>query len=156
MTTISSSLPTSAYSNLTPAVSAGVTSDALTSDAGLPQTATALAADASVIATLGGSASASSTYSAAGLLDSFVQAGSSSSTQASSSTGSAQQSLNQAIVGSLTASTTTSGIYTSTGGLQNLPTTDVSANWTSILKTNPEAAKTVAADSVRQGIVNTL
>ena len=164
MTTISSALPI--YNTDASAGSAAVVSVSKTSDPGLSQIAVSLASDASVVATLdASSSSASATYSAAGLLNSFVQAGNSASTdtstdpsQPSTDTDSktAQQSLDQAIVGSLSSSPSTSGIYTSSGALQTLPSTDVTSNWASILKTNPELATTAVADSMNQGIVATL
>ena len=140
MTTISSSLPASAVA--TPVTVAK------TSRAGLPQLAATLAADASVIATLGGAAVAGATYSAAGLLNSIAQAG------APSDAGSAAAPATQTSSADAATTATDSGLY-SAAGVFAAPMTDVSSNFASILKTNPGMAASVISDSFNQGIVGT-
>lgn len=151
-----SSLGSSLY-NL---ASTGGTPVAQTNNAGLAQTAVDLAAAGSVVATLGGGASAPLTYDAAGLLNTLVQAGTApSSVPPASSSGStpqsAQNSTDQAILNTLPVNAAAAGVYTPSGTLQALPP-DTTANWANALKANPGLAATVAADSFNQGIVGTL
>jgi hypothetical protein len=160
MTTITSAVA-SLYTVPTNSTS---TSVAKTSDTSLSTTAVALASDASVIATLGGSSGSTLVYNAAGVLNELIQAGTSaasSSSADSSATGStgsqaSPDSLDQAIVGSLSASPSTSGIYTADGNLQTSSSTDLTSNWASLLKTNPQLATAATADSFDQGIIGTL
>ncbi len=168
MTTITSSAA-SIYSTST---NNTTTSVAKTSDSSLSKTAVTLASDASVIATLGGAAGSTPVYDAAGMLNELVQAGSSatsssstdsstatttdSTTTSSTGTQSSQESLDQAIVGSLSSSPSTSGIYTAGGSLQTSSSTDLTSNWATLLQTNPQLATTAIADSFDQGIVGTL
>ena len=162
MTTISSSLPVSAYSATSPTATQGNTTVAKTSDQSLAQTAVTISAEASIVATLGASSGATPTYDAVGLLNALIQAGnpsSSSTSQASATTGTqaAQPSQDQAAAGSSASlASSTSGLYNASGVLQPTSSTDVTSNWASILKTNPELTSTVTTDAMNQGIVGSL
>ena len=131
---------------------------AKTAEAGLAQTAVTLSSDGNIVAMLGGAASSSLTYNAAGLLNSLVQAGAATSsaqtsTASSNPQSSAQNSTNQAIANTLPASSAASGINNSSGTLPGIST---NASWASALKANPALAATVSADTFDQGIVGTL
>lgn len=156
MTTITGSLPVSTYTAA--ANGAGTTSIAATKDPGLSQTAVSLAGDASVVATLGASTTPGTTYDAAGLLNSLVQAGNASANSSQPSAGNAAASAGQSAAGSSSTASgaATSGVYNAAGALQTYPATDVTSNWASILKTNPELAATVSSESMAQAIVGTL
>jgi len=123
MSTISGVTPSSAYSYNAPVTSANPVVQ--TADAGLAQTAVSLSAEGNIVATLGGGSSSSLTYDAAGLLNSLVQAGTATSSAQTSGNSSnpatAQNSTDQGIVSTLSASPTTSGVYNSSGTLQGLP-----------------------------------
>ena len=159
MTTVSSITPSSVngYNTLPPSANPV----AQTSNSGLVQVATNLSAEASIVAALGGGTTSSSlTYDAAGMLNSFVQAGSapsSSQTVSSSSNpqATAQNSTDQGIVSTLPSNSVVSGTYNSSGLLQGL-SSNTSSNWATALKANPNLASTVISDSFNQGIVGTL
>ena len=132
---------------------AGNTAVAQTTQSGLVQTAIDLASAGGMIATLGGSAYAPLTYNAAGLLNTFAQAGTVSS--GGSSGTSAQNSTDMAIVDMLPANSVAAGVYNSSGTLQGLPS-DTTTNWANALKASPALASTVISDSFDQGIAGTL
>lgn len=125
------------------------------------QTAVDLSATAGVIATLGASGTTVQTYDAAGLLNAIAHAGNASSTSipvppsGTDTQLQAQQQVNQGIVGTLPSDAASSGIYNSAGTVQNL-SSDTSANWATILKSNPSLAENVIADSFTQGIVSSI
>ncbi len=158
MTTVSSITPSSVNGYNTLTTSANPV--AQTSDLGMVQAATNLSAEVSIVATLGGGSASSLTYDAAGMLNSFVQAGSApSSAQTVSSSSNpqaaAQNSTVQAIINTLPSNSAVAGIYNSSGVLQGVPSS-TAANWTTALKANPSLASSVTADSFNQGIVGTL
>lgn len=133
---------------------------AKTSDSGMADTAVSLSAEADLVATLGGGALSTVTYDAAGLLNTLMQAGSASPTtqvadNSADPQAAAQNSTDQGIVGLLPSASITSGIYSSSGSPNSLPS-NISANWASILKTDPSLAPSVISDSFNQGIVGTL
>jgi hypothetical protein len=151
----------------TPPVSTGSASPVVAStDPGLAQQVGALSSTEGIVATLGSAPAISQTYNAAGLYNSIAQAGTSTAPAltiptAGSGTSSqveAQQSLDSAVVATLPNSSVNSGFYTGTGVLQSASTdgANLTANWASALKTNPNLANIVAADSYAQGIVGTL
>lgn len=154
MTTIAGSPPLSVYGYDTPAPGAAA-SVAATSDPGLPQAAATLAADAGVVASLGGTSVGGLTYNAAGLLDAIAQAGAASSPPPAGAAD-PQQSLDQAVAATLPPSPATSGIYTSSGLLQALPAASVTSNWANLLQANPALAGVAIGDSFDQGIVGTI
>jgi len=126
-------------------------------NSGLVQTAASLAYNGNIVATLGSGSVSSLTYDAAGLLNSILQAGTSSAPaqttgKNSSAQVTARSSTDQGIVNTLSTSASASGVYTSSGSLQGLPS-GTSANWASALKANPGLASTAIADSINQGIV---
>jgi hypothetical protein len=160
MSTISSATSSSLNAYTAATTSAAGSTVAKTADAELAQTAVSLSAEASVVATLGGGLSSAVTYDAAGLLNTFTQAGSApSATQTADNSANpqaaAQNSTDQGIVSTLPSDPATSGIYSSSGSLNDLPS-NVSSNWASILKTNPSLASSVISDSFNQGIIGTL
>jgi len=122
--------------------------------AGLGQTVARLGLDASIVATIGTSATAAPLYNAAGLLNSIIAAGNDTSAASGTSpaaaltagTGSSNPGTASA------ADAATSGIYTAGLTLQSA-TANVNANWASILKASPAEAATVASDSTIQGIL---
>lgn len=160
MTTVSGASPSTF--NVSSALTTGSTGNPVTqtSDAGMAQTAVSLSAEAGVVATLGGGGLSPMTYSAAGLLNILTQAGPApSSTQTTDSSTNpqtaAQNSTDQGVVGTLPTNAVTSGTYNSSGALNAL-SSDLSANWASILKTAPSFSSSVISDSLNLGIVGTL
>jgi hypothetical protein len=126
---------------------------AQTGNAGLIQAASSLAAEASAVATLGSSSGVPLTYSASGLLDSFVQAGAAPAPLVpTGSNVQAQNAFDQGIVGSLPVSQSASGAYSAPGSVIS----DNSANWALALKSSPSLSYQVAADSFSQSVVGTL
>ncbi|HEX7643691.1 MAG TPA: hypothetical protein VF472_15905 [Burkholderiaceae bacterium] len=145
------------------------------SDPGLAAQASALSAASGIVATLGSSNGATAqVYDAAGLYNSIAQAGTSANTSGTAlSTGStgggnassaaavadsAQQALNSAILSTLPGGSY-SGFYDGTGVVQSASSAgglNLTSNWASALQSNPNLARTVAADSFAQGIVGTL
>jgi hypothetical protein len=171
MSISSISAATPATYQYTPTTSASTSSTAspvvASSDPGLAQQVSALSTTAGIVATLGTtSTSSAQTYDAAGLYNSIAQAGTTTSTTptiavpaaGSNTQGTAQQSLNSAIVSALPNSSTASGFYTGSGVLQSTASDSatLTANWASALHTNPNLSPVVAADSYAQGIVGTL
>lgn len=134
------------------------------SNPGLAQEASALATDAGIVATLGSAqATSAQTYDAAGLYNSIAQAGTSTGPAITVPAGGnsqevAQQALNSSVVSGLPSSSAESGFYSGSGVLQSaIPgSADLTANWASALKENPNLSSVVAADSFAQGIVGTL
>ncbi len=158
MTAIANSLPVSSYGYSSASGSTVATAAvAATSDPSLAQTAVTLSANASIAATLAGGTSANSPDDAVELLNAIVQAGTPSSLLSPTGTGAtspaAQQSKDQALVGSLPAPSSTSGLYDASGILQSTPSTGVASRWATILKANPDFAGTVMTDALNQGIV---
>ena len=129
--------------------------------AALSSEAVDLSAQSAVVATLGGSGSGASVYSAAGLLNTLEQAGVSEETIAVPKAGSdtdssqvAEQALDQGILSAYSAAGSTSGIYTA-GGSSGL-SDQVSSNWADILKSNPSYASAVVGSSFASGIIGTI
>jgi hypothetical protein len=159
MASISSLFTSSLYSYSAAVAGGNGLSVSKTSDARLLQAAVTLAGDASILSTINNRTSGD-TYDAAGLLNSMVQAGTSAtlSSQVNQSGYSltAQQILNQGIAGSLSSSSSSSGIYNSSGVLQSLAQTNSSANWANVLKTNPGMASVAIADMMNQSLIGSL
>jgi hypothetical protein len=158
MSTISSLTPSSVNGYSTLATSA--TPVAQTSNSGLVQAAANLSAEANIVSTMGSGSTSTLTYDATGILNSFVQAGAASSSAQTVSSGTnaqaaAQSSTNRGVVGTLSATPATSGVYNTSGLLQGLPS-NLSSNWTTALKANPSLSSSVISDSFNQGIVGTL
>ena len=122
-------------------------------DAGTVSDAVGLAGMASIVSSFGGSSNIGGTYSAVGLLDSIEKAGQPlSATPTIPTVG--QDSLDAAVVGSLSDPSRESGIYTPHGEFQNLsPST--TQNYQALLQANPELASVFGSDSLDSGIVNT-
>ncbi len=116
-----------------------------TGNSGLAQLAASLSGEAGVIVTLGASPTRIQTYNAAGLLDSFVQAGTATPITPNGSGNQAQTVVNQEVVGALP--TQGSGVYAGQG---------VSSQWASLLQSDPGLSGLFAAESASQGIVGTL
>ena len=127
-----------------------------TEDAVLPSIAVSLSAQSSVVASLGGHGASAQVYTAAGLLNSIVQAGSLpepvvAPPPGSPTQGLAQQQQDQLIADSLVAGALGSGLYTGAGLLQSSPSI-LSSYWGDILKTRPNLAG-VAAGAILDGAV---
>lgn len=142
MSTISGFSTSGSYLSSLFAPNASASPVAQTTNTGLVDSAISLSFEGSMVSTLLGGSSSSLTNNAAGLLNSFEQAGTASS--------SAQTTGN-----SLSSNAAASGIYNATGSLQGLPSS-TTASWSSALKADPNLASLVAADSVNQGIVGSL
>lgn len=130
--------------------------------AGLPDAAVALSAQQAVVASLGGSTGVT-VYTPSGLLESLQQAGilaepASVPVPGSNTANLAQQALALGVIGTLTdtSTTATSGIYNGAGVLSGLPSSQASANWADLLKTNPSLAGAVIQASVNSSLVSTL
>ena len=160
---ITTSMP--ALYQYSPTATSAVSPVVASSDPGLAQQASELSTTAGIVATLG-TTSTAQTYDAAGLYNSIAQAGTSTTTTpaiavpaAGSNTQlAAQQSLNSAVVSTLPNSNAGSGFYTGTGVLQSTASNsaNLTANWASALKANPDLSRVVTADSYAQGIIGTL
>lgn len=154
-----------------------------TSSGALSSLATSLASQSAIVASLGGSTSGVSVYSPSGLLNSLIQAGAdtSSADGGTAATGDSGTTTGTGATGTgtdgTTASTGTSGStataatpptaqqladsaiigsISNSSSAQTVGSTDTSANWSTILKTNPSLAGTVISSSFDQGIVATL
>lgn len=132
-----------------------------TAAGGLSSEAVSLSAESAVVASLGGSTGAA-VYTASGLLDSLQQAGATTEPVAAPADGSnadtsatAQQAQDQAIISSLAAAPSASGVYTGAGTVSGL-SAQASSNWAELLKANPHLAGTVIADSYNAGLVSSL
>lgn len=147
MSTIST-LPVSQY---TSSLSSGgtTTSVARSTNGNLSRNAVSLAADASVVAILGGG-NGSATYSASGIFDAIATAGSNNQDTAQSSATSSDQNLLDSL--DQPAASANAASLESLG--QSAPT-DLSASYAAILKANPSAAAMVTAYSLNQNIVST-
>lgn len=147
-----------AVAGYSPSATANSAPIAKTADPELAQTAVELAANASAISSFGNAGSALHVYDAAGILNSIAQAGSTPSTATPTSSSNTdaqtenQQSLAQGVISTPASDPTTSGIYNSSGTTQN----DSSADWATLLKSNPNLSSTVIADSYAQGIIGLL
>ena len=140
-----------------------------TSIPGLAQTAADLSSQSGIVATFEAASSSSLTYDATGLLNSLVQAGTLiqpalTPTKGLSPQVTVQASASQGVINSFSKELSntlsssipvTSGLYTASGATEGL-SSNVSANWASILKINPNLSSTVISDSFNQGIVGTL
>lgn len=123
-----------------------------TDGAVLPSVAVSLSEQSSVVASLGGRNPAAQVYTAAGLYDAIVQAGSLPEPvvvppPGSATQGEAQLQGDQLIAAGLAASTPGSGLYTGAGLLQGAPASPLSSYWGDVLKARPSLAG-VAASSI--------
>jgi hypothetical protein len=134
-----------------------------TADAGVSSVAASLSAESAVVASLGASAGVA-VYTPQGLLNSIEQAGKAGapvavppagSETAALAEGYAQQQLDQGIVGSLSGTPATSGVYTGAGALDQ-PSAQASSNWAELLKTHPALAGAAVADSLNAALVGSL
>lgn len=128
-----------------------------TQGAVLPSIAVSLSVQSSVVASLGGNNSAAQVYTASGLLDAILNAGSLPDPVVAPPLGSPTQGLaqlqqNQLIAASLQAGAFSSGLYTGSGLLQSAPSSTLSTYWGDMLKTRPNLAS-VAASSIFNGAV---
>lgn len=149
--TPATSSPANSGSTIAAATAAKPSSGAVTS-------AVNLASQASIVAILGGSGG-TSTYSAAGLLNSFAQAGQAPSVTVPSigtDTSQVAQLANDAgVVNTLTGSASSAGAYSATGTLQNL-SASVTASYADALASNPGLTSTFVGASFNAGIVATI
>lgn len=127
--------------------------------AALSSEAVDLSEESAVVATLGGGSGA--VYSAAGLLGTLEQAGTSEEAiavpEAGSNTDTSQtapQAMDQGILSAYSAAGSASGVYT-VGGNNGL-SDQASTNWAEILKSNPAYASDVIGSSFAAGIIGTL
>jgi hypothetical protein len=121
--------------------------------------AVSLSSDASIVSILGGS-SAPTTYSAQGFLNAINTAGTTTTaatvpTKGTDTSQVAQLANDAGVVGTLSGTAAQAGVYSSSGGLQNL-SASVSATYASILKTNPNLSSTFVSASYNSGIVGTI
>ena len=110
-----------------------------------------------MVVTLGGSSNGNGdglTYNAAGLFNSFVNAGSATGITADTSQNQADQSLAQGILGSISAPASSSGVYAGNGVFSAQD--GLTAEQSALLKSNPGLAATFVGDAVNQGIVGSL
>lgn len=110
---------------------------------GLSQAATSLGLESGIVANLGGSTSGTPLYNAVGLLNSIISAGTASGYDSSASSTTS------------TPPASASGNYSAAGTVQGT-SSNVNANWATVLKAEPAAATTVAADSTIQGILSSI
>ncbi|MBV8623493.1 MAG: hypothetical protein JO174_08410 [Herbaspirillum sp.] len=127
-----------------------------TNDPAALQQALELSSEASVIVTLGGSSSSSDslTYNAAGLYNSFVNAGSSANITPDTTQNQATQSLQQGELDSISATTSTSGVYNGSGVFTGQD--GLTPQESALLQTNPDLASTFVSDAATQAIVGSL
>lgn len=162
ISSISNTATGTTASTTTASTPASISSSTTQSSAAAVSLATTLAANSSVVATLGGSTSGLGTYSALGLLNSFESAGTSSTDIAVPTVGSdvsaaAQLANDAGVVGTLTTSDSTAeaGTYSATGTLQNLPAS-VTSTYSDLLASNPSLASTFVGASYSGGIISTI
>lgn len=129
--------------------------------AALSSEAVNLSEESAVVATLGSGAGSGAVYSAAGLLGTLEQAGTSEEAIAAPEAGSntdtsqtAPQAMDQGILSAYSAAGSASGVYT-VGGNNGL-SDQASTNWAEILKSNPAYASDVIGSSFAAGIIGTL
>jgi hypothetical protein len=165
--TVQLDLASAAYSN-GGVLASPVTQSANATQALVNQAAQLSEQESTVVALSGGSPSAASTYNAAGLLNSFTQAGTlQGSLLSADSATTAQQSTEQDVVnatlggtsssltGSSAAQSTTEGIISQVlGGTP--ATTTLNNQWAQLLQANPELAGQAAQNIDNGSIVNTL
>jgi hypothetical protein len=122
------------------------------------QEAVSLSANASVIATLGTSSGTTvSTYNAAGLLNSILQAKSAASSSTSSTTdSSATDATSTSTDAASSTSDSSSSTQASSSDTSSSTSTDVNTDWSTILKSNPSLAGNVINYSMEQGIIGSL
>ncbi|NUU03684.1 hypothetical protein HNO84_18900 [Herbaspirillum robiniae] len=116
-----------------------------------------LASNESVIVSLGNTIGTAGglTYNAVGVFDSIVDAGTASNTSTDITQDQATQSLYQGILGSITSDPTTAGIYNGAGEFTGLDS-GLSAQLSSLLKSDPGLTDTIVGDVATQGIVGAL
>lgn len=134
-----------------------------TADAGLSSVAASLSAESAVVASLGASAGVA-VYTPQGLLNSIEQAGKASAPVAAPpaagetaglAEGYVQQQLDLGVVGSLSGTPATSGVYTGAGALDQ-PSAQASSNLAELLKSHPALAGTVVADALNAAVIGAL
>ena len=122
-------------------------------DAGTVSDAVDLAGMASIVSGFGSRNTSGGTYNAVGLLNAIEKAGQPSpATPTIPAVG--QDWLDAAVVGSLSDSSTASGIYTPGGEFQNL-SSSTTQNYRALLNANPDLASVFGSDSLDSGIINT-
>lgn len=118
------------------------------------QSAVSLASDASAIFSLGAGVKLQ-TYSAAGLFNEFVNAGSSADTSDELTADQATQNLYHGILSGITSEPSVSGIYDGSGSFSSLGS-GISSDLSALLKSNPDLTSTIVGDIVARGIVGNL
>ncbi|MFL9922677.1 hypothetical protein PQR62_00275 [Herbaspirillum lusitanum] len=120
------------------------------------QSAVSLASDASVIVSLGANSGIKlQTYTAAGLFNEFVNAGSSADTSDDLTADQATQNLYQGILSGITSEPGVSGIYDGSGSFSSL-SSGISSDLSTLLKSNPDLTSAIVGDVVARGIVGNL
>ncbi|WP_050468382.1 hypothetical protein [Herbaspirillum chlorophenolicum] len=122
------------------------------------QQAVELAADASVIVSLGNSNSSSTDgliYNAAGVFNSIVDAGTAQNAPSDTTQNQATQSLDQGILSGIASPPTAAGIYNGSGEFTGLDT-GLTSQLSALLKSNPDMTDSIVSDLVTQGIVGSL
>lgn len=115
-----------------------------------------LAANASAVVSLGNSIGSDGlTYNAVGVFDAIVDAGAASDVTPDTTQTQADQSLYQGILGSITSSSDTAGIYNGSGEFTGLDT-GFTTQLASLLKSNPDLTDSIVSDVATQGIVGAL
>lgn len=114
-----------------------------------------LAAQASVVVSLGGASSGSGalTYNAAGLFDAIVGAGSADGASPDLTQNQATQSYYQGILGSIVIPSSNDGVYDGSGQFSGQA---LSSQLSLLLKSNPDLTGAIVEDIVNQGIVGGL
>ncbi|WP_232729655.1 hypothetical protein [Herbaspirillum huttiense] len=114
-----------------------------------------LAAQASVVVSLGGASSGNGalTYNAAGLFDAIVGAGSSAGTSTDLTQNQATQSYYQGVLGSIVTPGATSGIYDGSGVFAG---EGLSSQLSLLLKSQPDLTGSIVEDIVNQNVVGGL
>jgi hypothetical protein len=169
--TVQMDLASAAYSN-GGVLASPVTQSANTTPALVDQAARLSEQGSAVVSLSGGSSSAATTYNAAGLLNSFTQAGTLqggllTANSAASAASTAQQSTEQDVVnatlggtpssltGSSAAQSTTEGIVSQVLGGSSATTT-LNNQWAQLLQTHPELAGQAAQNIENGSVVNAL
>lgn len=114
-----------------------------------------LAAQASVVVSLGGASSGSGaqTYNAAGLFDAIVGAGSTDGAAPDLTQNQATQSYYQGILGSIVTPSSSNGVYDGSGQFTGPA---LSSDLSLLLKSNPDLTGSIVEDIVNQGVVGAL
>jgi hypothetical protein len=157
MSTISSNLPASLLGGYLSVPNIAVPQ---TKNPGLAQIAANLSEEAGILSTMGAGSSIPQATDPAGLMSWIEQPYDSSSStdsllSSANPAASAQESVDQQILSSISSDPMLNATYNASGTLQS-PASDSSSNWATVVHDNPSLSDTMAADTVDLSIIRQL